>query len=82
MEREILESQARSLANRFGDTNGLGFYCMAILKLGFPRCYELASLSLQTAHEGKVRTSAVRYFNGCVMKEIEKKDSNGTPKSW
>lgn len=73
MEREILESQAKSLADRFGDSQGLGFYCMAILKLGFSRCYELASLSLQLAREGKVRTSAARYFNGCVMKEIRER---------
>jgi hypothetical protein len=73
MEKEVLESQAQTLADRFRDTQGLGFYCMAILKLGFSRCYELASLSLELARDGRVRTSAARYFNGCVMKEIKER---------
>ncbi len=73
MQKEELESQAYILAEKFSDTKGLGFYCMAILKLGFARCYELASLSLQLAREGKVRTSAARYFNGCVMKELRER---------
>jgi hypothetical protein len=73
MQKEILESQAQTLADRFSDSKGLGFYCMAILKLGFSRCYELASLSLELAREGRIRTSAARYFNGCVMKEIKER---------
>jgi len=73
MQKEMLESQAQTLADRFGDSEGLGFYCMAILKLGFSRCYELASLTLQMTQEGRVNTSAARYFNGCVMKEIREK---------
>ena len=66
---QSLEVEARIIAERLSDLKGLGFYCNAVSELGFQRCYELASLSLVAAREGKVYTTAARYFNGCVKRE-------------
>lgn len=71
MKRERLEAEAKIIAEKLRDVNGLGFYCKALLVLGIPTCHELCSISLDMERRGKLRTSVGAYFNGCVMREIE-----------
>lgn len=73
---EKLKAQARVILKRLGDSEGsFFFHVMAVNKLGFDRCYELASHALLMYREGRIRTTAPRYYNGCVMKEIELRKS-------
>lgn len=63
-------AQSEELAKRLGDLDGIRFYAMAIRRLGYGYCYELASEVIVRAREGKIRTTQARYFNRSVMNEI------------
>lgn len=70
---EIIKAQAEFIAERLNDRKAIKFHYYAIKKVGFNKCYELSSLALQVFREGIVKTTAARYFNGCIKKEIQKK---------
>ncbi len=69
--REEIKAHAQIIAERLNDLDGFWFYYKYIKILGFQRCYELASLSIQEFREGRIRTSPARYFNGCVRRELK-----------
>ena len=69
---EIIKSQALIIAEKLHDLNGFWFHYKKIKTIGFQKCFELCSLSLQLAREGRIKTTAARYYNGCVQKEEEK----------
>lgn len=64
-------AQAQIIAERLNDMNAIWFHYKYVKKLGFNRCYELASKVLLDKREGRIRTSVARYYNGCVIKESE-----------
>ncbi len=71
------KAKARIILNRLNDSDSsFFFYLMAVRKLGFDKCYELASQAILAFRDGHIRTSLVRYYNGCVMKEINEKKQN------
>lgn len=69
--RERLLGQAQTIADRLNDRNAIWFHYKAVKLLGFNKCYELSSKTLIDKREGRIRTTPARYYNGCVMKEIE-----------
>lgn len=69
-------AEALVIAERLGDPKGLLFYCFAVRKLGSDRCFRLCSVALEAARNGYVKTSAARYFNGCVKKEIRETNTH------
>lgn len=72
MTRKELEAKARIIQERLNDNpNSVGFHCKAIKVLGFQRCYELCSITLEIYRDGDIRTTPARYYNGCVLGEAE-----------
>jgi len=53
--------------------DSIWFHYKAIKLLGFQTCYELSSLALQEDRDGRVKSTVARYYNGCVMKELEER---------
>ncbi|OGG02401.1 hypothetical protein A2Z33_05055 [Candidatus Gottesmanbacteria bacterium RBG_16_52_11] len=73
MNHERIEAEARIIAEKLNDLNGLGFHCKAIYLLGPQTCYELSSHTLDMERRGKLKKSPAAYYNGCVMQEIQKR---------
>lgn len=70
---EEIKVKAQMIADRLNDPKGIWFHYKYVLILGFQKCYELTSLAIQEYKAGKVKTSIRQYYNGCVMREIQKK---------
>lgn len=69
---ETIKSQALIIAEKLHDLNGFWFHYKKIKTLGFQKCFELSSLALLIAREGRIRTTAARFYNGCIQKEEKK----------
>lgn len=69
---DIIKSQALIIAERLHDLDGFWFHYKKIKVLGFQRCYELSSLALQMAREGRIKRTSARFYNGCIRIEEKK----------
>ena len=79
MTDERILTEARIIAERLSDLESIRFHYKAVLRLGFDTCYELSSMVLQADRDGRIKTTPARYYNGCVMKELDERkllDSN------
>ena len=73
MSRDKRLAEAKIIAERLSDNNAIWFHFMAINRLGFDKCYELASIALLARREGRINVTPARYYNGCVTKELRER---------
>lgn len=74
MDKNIILAQAQSILDKLHDNpDSIRFHFKAVKLLGISKCFELASLTILKQRDGQITSSLGRYYNGCVMKEINKK---------